>query len=51
MLKLTHVGSTVNGDIFLKQSWSTYYNLTHIHGDHITLNLVFIMIETDWDIV
>ena len=23
MLKLTHVRSTVNGDIFVKQSWST----------------------------
>jgi len=23
MLKLMHVGSTVNGDIFVEQSWST----------------------------
>jgi len=23
--------------------------LTHIHGDHITSDLVFVMIEIDWD--
>ena len=49
MLKLTHVGSTVNDDIFVELSWSTEYDLTLIHGDHITPNLVFVMIEIDWD--
>jgi len=47
MLKLTHVGSTVNDDIFVKQPWSIKYNLTHVHGDHITPNLIFVMIEID----
>jgi len=23
--------------------------LTQVHGDHVTPNLVFVMIETDWD--
>jgi len=48
MLKLTHVRSTINGDIFVKQPWSTYYNLTHIQGDHITPNLVFRMTTDKW---
>ena len=49
VLKFTHVGLTVNGDIFIKQPQSTQYNLTHIHGDHITPNLVLTMIEIDWN--
>ena len=49
MFKLTHVGLTVNGDIFIEQPWSTLYNLTHIHGDHITPNFDFVMIKVAWD--
>jgi len=49
MLELTHVGSIINGDIFVKQSWSIWYDLIHIHGDHITPYLVFVMIEIEWD--
>ena len=49
MLKLTHVGSTVNDEIFVEQPWFIQYDLTHIHGDHIIPDLVFVMIEIDWD--
>jgi len=49
MLKLTHVGSTVNDDIFIEQPWSIQYDLTHIYGDHITPDIVFIVVEIDWD--
>jgi len=49
MLKLTHVGSTVNVDIFVEQSWSTWHNLTNVHGDQVTPNLAFVMIEIDRD--
>ena len=49
MFKLTHVRSIVNGDIFVEQPWSTYYDLTHIHGDHITPDIVLVKIEIDWD--
>jgi len=45
MLKLTHV----NSDIFIEQPWFTQYDLTHIHGDHITPDIVFVMIEIDLD--
>ena len=49
MLKLIHVRSTVNGNIFFEQPWSTQYDLTHIHGDHITLDIILVKIEIDWD--
>ena len=44
-----HVELTINGDIFIEQPWSTKYNLTHINGDHIMPDLVFEIIEIDWD--
>ena len=49
MLKLTHIEFTINGDIFVDQPWFTLYDLTYIHGDHITQDPFFIIIEIDWD--
>ena len=49
MLKLSHDGSIVNDDIFAEQPLSIKYDLTHMHGDHITSDIVFVIIEIDWD--